>query len=95
MKTTILTLVLTISLFGQFDESIFDGEFAWTVPTINILETPFPPGFLNDYSAPGQKLWNSQVNWLLRDNKLSNIIYIPTKESKWKTRNLHHKYFFK
>jgi len=82
IKTIILVLFIISLLSAQFNESIFDGEFsnAWPVYTMDILDQPFPPGFLDDYSAPGQRLWNSQVNWMLRENNLSNIIYIPRKE---------------
>jgi len=88
MKTLLLVLLTATLTFSQFNESIFDNSiFNYTpiIYTINVLETPFPPGFLDDYSAPGQILWNSQVNWMLRDDRPTNTINyytIPRKRVK-------------
>ena len=66
MKTLILTVLLsTISLCQMFDYTWPNGQE--TIYTIDILEQPTVPGFLNDYSAPGQKQWNLQVNWELNN----------------------------
>ena len=79
----ILTLFMLATLmsltYGQF-------ECEWpTLKTMDILEQPTVPGFLNDYSAPGQIQWNQQVNWQLNqlnalkeDLEWSNLIMSTT-----------------
>ena len=70
----ILTLLMFTTLmsltYGQF-------ECEWpTLKTMDILEQPTVPGFLNDYSAPGQIQWNQQVNWELNQlNALKEDLY--------------------
>ena len=74
----ILTLLMFTTLmsltYGQF-------ECEWpTLKTIDILEQPTVPGFLNDYSAPGQIQWNQQVNWDLNQlNALKENLFEETR----------------
>jgi hypothetical protein len=72
MKT--LTLIMLATLMSLTSAQMFD--YTWpdsqpTIYTMDILEQPTVPGFLNDYSAPGQVLWNQQVNWQL--NQLEDL----------------------
>ena len=70
MKLTVLliSLILLISLTSA---QVFD--YTWpTVYTIDVLELPTVPNFLDDYSAPGQVEWNQQVYWQL--NSLEDLI---------------------
>ena len=59
------------TLMSLTSAQVFD--YTWpTVYTIDLLELPTVPNFLDDYSAPGQIEWNQQVYWEL--NKLGELI---------------------
>lgn len=65
------TLIMFTALMSLTSAQVFQYTYP-TMYTIDILEQPAVPGFLNDYSAPGQVQWNQQVNWEL--NRLENLI---------------------
>lgn len=66
-----LTLILFVALTSLSQAQVLD--YTWpTVYTIDVLELPIVPNFLDDYSAPGQIQWNQQVYWEL--NKLGDLI---------------------
>ena len=75
MKT--LTLIMLATLMSLTSAQTFDYNWP-TVYTIDILELPTVPNFLDDYSAPGQIEWNQQVYWELNSlNKLIDKYRVP------------------
>jgi len=84
LKVLIILLILlgVAPLFSQSSD-IFDvNGYYQTVFTMDVLNQPYPPGFLDDYSAPGQKLWNSQVMWMTRKQPIY-IIIKEKDETRW------------